>query len=346
MKQAMRIGLVSLDDPQVLQHLRALPSQPRISTFGDLYGHVGAILDERPELLLVGTDDCDRDLAGALRLLRGLLPDLPVVIVVPTAREVEYAPTCRRAGAHLLLIPLRPGALANALEQALTGSDRPSPQLFLDLARGFADEINNPLLFLIGHLQLMLTDTGAETESDQRQQIQAALDGADRIQATVERIRLLSRAADGPRDQRPIDLGAEFRNALRRQQPGRELSNLVHEPSTATFQATGDVELLSQALELFAQVGGALQDIGCQVHFVLTDVNGGVRLRMQVLGAELANWRLPSSYEPYYLNRLLGDSSHGLSLFLVQTTVHGHGGQATARRMPDGSLALDLQLPD
>ena len=35
-----------------------------------------------------------------------------------------------------------------------------------------------------------------------------------------------------------------------------------------------------------------------------------------------------------------------ISLFLVQTTVHAHGGQATARRLPDGSLALDLVLPD
>jgi hypothetical protein len=29
----------------------------------------------------------------------------------------------------------------------------------------------------------------------------------------------------------------------------------------------------------------------------------------------------------------------------VQTAVHAHGGQATARRLPDGSLAVDLLLP-
>ena len=341
----MRIGLVNLVDSQVLQALRVLPSQPQTSAFANLYDHIGSILDARPELLVVGTDDSDRDLAGALRLLRGLLPTVPVVVVAPLVREVEFAPICRRSATHLLLTPLRPGALANALELALSDSDRPAPEVFLDLARGFADEVNNPLMFLVGHLQLMMADLVAEDDGGQRDKIRAALDGADRIGNIVEHIRLLARAAEGPVAQQSTDLKAVFRAALDGQEHTEDLPAVVEEPANAEFQATADADLMQEALERFARVGIALQELGCRVHFVWTQMQGGLRLRMQVFGAELANWRLPHSYEPYYLNRLSGDSSHGLSLFLVQTTVHGHGGQATARRMPDGSLALDLQMP-
>ena len=81
------------------------------------------------------------------------------------------------------------------------------------------------------------------------------------------------------------------------------------------------------------------------MHFVLSRLQAAVRLRLQITGAGLEDWRLPRTFEPYYLNRLLRGSSQGLSLFLVQTAVHGHRGQATARRLPDASLALDLSLP-
>ena len=341
----MRIGLVNLEDAQVLQALRSLPVHPRTQSFANLYDDIGSIVEAQPDVLLVGTDHTDRDLAGALRLLRGLLPKVPVVVVAPMVREVEFAPICQRSGTHLLLTPLRPGALASALEQALGDSDRPAPEVFLDLARGFADEVNNPLMFLVGHLQLMLVDLVAEDDEDQRDKIRAALDGAERIGNIVEQIRQLARAAEGPVQQLPIDLAAMFGEALARQEHSGDRPAIVEEPPNAEFQVSGDADLLREALERFARVGLGLQDLGCQVHFLLTQMQGGIRLRMQVFGAKLANWRLPHTYEPYYLNRLSGDSSHGLSLFFAQTTVHGHGGQATARRMPDGSVVLDLQLP-
>ena len=43
--------------------------------------------------------------------------------------------------------------------------------------------------------------------------------------------------------------------------------------------------------------------------------------------------------------RLVRGQSHGLGLFLAQTVVHGHRGQATARRHRDGTLQLDFLLP-
>jgi hypothetical protein len=42
---------------------------------------------------------------------------------------------------------------------------------------------------------------------------------------------------------------------------------------------------------------------------------------------------------------VLRGQGHGLCLFLAQTIVLGHRGQATARRLGDGSLQVDFVLP-
>ncbi|MCA8966927.1 MAG: sensor histidine kinase, partial [Planctomycetes bacterium] len=59
----------------------------------------------------------------------------------------------------------------------------------------------------------------------------------------------------------------------------------------------------------------------------------------------LEQWRLPQTFEPYYPSRLLQGQSHGLGLFLVQTVVLGHRGQATARRTGRAAITIDFLLP-
>lgn len=69
------------------------------------------------------------------------------------------------------------------------------------------------------------------------------------------------------------------------------------------------------------------------------------RLRITAAGPALATWTLPASFEPYYPNRAMRGHGFGFGLFLAQSVVLGHRGQATARRRPDGSLQLDFLWP-
>ena len=71
----------------------------------------------------------------------------------------------------------------------------------------------------------------------------------------------------------------------------------------------------------------------------------GARIRIEAGGLRLGDWQLPKAFDPYSLQRVLRGTPHGLSLFLAQTVVHAHGGAATARRRPDGTVLLDLLLP-
>lgn len=344
MERPARIAVANLDDGNLCTELRAMPSRPEVRSFETLYDAVDAVVAFRPDVLFVGDSPDLDDLPGALRMLRGLLPGLATFVVVAAEREVEIAPLAQRAGARVLVWPPQPGELAGALERALTGSDRPRDEVFLDLARGFADEINNPLLFLTGHLQLLDARLGASADKDVRDQIAAAIAGAGRIQTSVERIRALSRAAAGPRRSVPVDL-RELATQATHAAPARgtPLDLNVAQPDQ-TFVVAGDPDLLQPAIEQFVQVGREIRELGLHVAIELDVTESAVRLRMQIAGKGLRDWRLPRSYEPYYLNRLLRGSSHGLALFLVQTTVHAHRGQATARRLREDLLVLDLSF--
>ncbi len=82
---------------------------------------------------------------------------------------------------------------------------------------------------------------------------------------------------------------------------------------------------------------------GCRLDLTATD--DARRLRLLARGQELANWQLPHTFEPFYPQRMMRSQSHGLGLFLAQTVVQGHHGQATVRRLNDGALQLDFVLP-
>lgn len=282
--------------------------------------------------------------AGALRLLRGLVPGLALVLVVPAERELHLQPLCQRLGAGLLLLPYGPGDVASVLEQALLGSDRPREEVFLDLARGIADEINNPLMYVTGYLQLLAASFDPQRDKDRHDQLAFALGGVKRIQAAVERVRLLARVSGGLRQVGTVDLLALVKRSVSESAGTGRLLPWVSEPEQATFTVNGDAELLDPAVAAMCRVATELQELGCNVHLLLSRLHAAVRLRLQVSGPGTASWRLPRTFEPYYLSRVLRGTSQGFGLFLAQLTALAHRGQATARRLPDGSLALDLWL--
>ncbi|MEQ1633145.1 MAG: histidine kinase dimerization/phospho-acceptor domain-containing protein, partial [Planctomycetota bacterium] len=260
-------------------------------------------------------------------------------------REVELAALRERTGASWLALPHTPLDLARAVDHALNGGDRPRTEVFLDLVHGIADEINNPLQFVLGYLQLLQLQLEGDQYQDARDHIAAALDGGQRIAGTVERLTRIERAAAGARRHERFDLRTALESALAVSAAGRPLPSIVREPAKGSFVVQGDAEILDPALHALAAAAFEFEQHGGSVHFVLTRIDHAVRLRMALRGEGFADWQLPRTWEPYYLCRVLRGSTQGLALFLVQTAIHAHRGQATARRLPDGAVAIDLELP-
>lgn len=342
MDRPVRIAVVGPVDDRLVGDLRRLPLRPEVQQCRSLTTDSEALARFQPDLLAIALPAESAEEIGALRLLHQLWPALGVLLVVTAEREVLAAPLAHRLGARLLVHPDAPGHLAAALEQALAGSDRPHADAFVDLARGLADEINNPLQFVAGHLQLLQASFGNAPERDRRDRVRAALAGIDRIQTSVERLRLLAESANGPRRREPVDLSTLLQRAPR---PSQDSRAATFAQAGAKHVVVGEPAQLAEAVEALVRFADELAQAGAVASLQLDELPGACRIRVTAHGGLLANWQLPHTFEPFYPSRALRGQSPGLGLFLAQTVVLGHRGQAQARRLPDGALQLDFVLP-
>jgi signal transduction histidine kinase len=344
MERPVRIAVVGPIDDRLPGDLRELPLRPEVRTWRSVVADAEALLRFQPDLLLAGFADAADEEAGALRMLRQLWPGLGVVVVATAASEVALAPLAARLHARLVVYPDGPGQLAAALEQARQHSDRPRADVFVDLARGIADEVNNPLMFVAGHLQLLRAGLQGDADRSRLDQLGAALAGLARVEATIDRLRALAQAAKGPRTRVPVDLGGLLAAAVAARKQGEPAAAV--EVADGPHVVRGDHEQLAPAVAAIVQFADELATAGAAVGLHLDPLGTARRLRVQARGAALAAWQLPATFEPYYPSRALRGHGSGLGLFLAQTVVLAHRGQVTASRLPDGALTVDFVLPE
>ena len=146
MDRPVRIAAVGSVDERLVGDLRQLPLQPEVRPMASLLADTELLVSFQPDLLLVQFDEKPDEEIGAVRLLQRMWPALSVAVIAKPEKEVQLAPLAARLSARLITYPDTPGQLASTLEQMLHGGDRPRPELFIDLAHGLADEINNPLI--------------------------------------------------------------------------------------------------------------------------------------------------------------------------------------------------------
>ncbi len=343
MDRPVRIAVVGSIDEKLIGELRKLPLQPEVRPVASLLDDTEVLTQFQPELLLIQLNASPDEDIGAIRLLQRLWPTIRVAIVSKSAHEIASGSIASRLSAQLIVYPNTPGHLAAALEQMLHGSDRPRPEQFVELAHGVADEINNPLMFVSGHLQLLRASLNNPTETRQRDQIAAAMNGLKRIEAAVDRLRFLSQSADGPRQTEAVDLAALVANSVSQRHHDSEAASVTMPPGPQIVQ--GDREQLSLAVAAVVEFADEMAQAVDESSLQLSATNCAQRLRVIARGQGLATWQLPNTFEPFYPQRLFRGQSHGLGLLLAQTVVQGHGGQATACRLQDGALQLDFLLP-
>lgn len=211
----------------------------------------------------------------------------------------------------------------------------------MDLARGIADEVNNPLLVASGHLQLLeaLAPAG---DASLRPAIAAVREGMDRIRAAVDRLRLLSRAAAVPQQRTALDLHGLAAAVAAETAPGMPV---LREPDAGPIRVLLDEQTARPTLTALAGLCREFRDSGALVHWIVSRFAGCARLRLRLTGPAFATWRLPATFEPWFAARALRGTTHGLALPLAQALVLAHGGEALARRLPDQAVAIDFLLP-
>jgi signal transduction histidine kinase len=342
MDRPARIAVVGQVDDRLIAQLRALPLHPEVRRWSSLCGDSEAVVQFQADVLCIAFGPDPAEEIGALRLLRNLWPSMGVVLVTDAAHELQNAPLAARLHAQLL-VPDAPGQLAAVLEQARLGGNRPRPEVFHDLARGVADEINNPLMFVAGHLQLLRGSLDPNTQAGARQQIDSVLAGVRRIQTGVDRLRLCAEAAHGPTRREQVDLAELLALAVAARSSDRAHATLTI--AEGRHVVTGDRQQLQSAVQALVQFADDLAVLGAHSHMQLDPLSTSCRLRLEASGAELASLQLPHSFEPFYPSRALRSPGLGLGLFLTQTVFLGHRGQATVQRRREGTVQFDFVLP-
>ena len=338
-----RVAIIANEPSGLIGDLAQLPCELQIREFRDLYEDVEDLRNFRPQVLFFGGDDTTDEIAGALRLLSGLLPTMALILICPPAQEVVLGSLASRSGGQILTVNYNMAQLNAAFATAIQPASKTNTENLIELARGLSDEINNPLMFVGGHVQL-LRRLMEEDGSPERilAEIRSIEDGLANMTVTMEKVRLLAMADPSPSRVEPLTITDLLRDAVDIEGGGEiELGDLDHMEKA---RIAGDAELTRVALGHLCQFTRSLQDGRGTANLEVNEDQQALKVcvTMTVEAQAIEEWMLPRSFEPYYLNRFLRGTGHGLSLFLIQAITHAHGGTAIARRHGKHGIIFEL----
>lgn len=345
MSSKVRIAVVATAEPTLQELLQALPSQPVVRAFAALIEASPAIHAFAPRVLFLDHGPQFAENLVALRILTALIPELAVVVLCDEAAALDVLKTYDFQGIRVLPRPFTTSQLQQAVAFATSGTSGSDAESYLQFVQGICDEINNPLLFSSGHLQLLESRMDQDNDRPALAQIAAIREGLQRIKGTMRKVNNMSRASQGDRMHEEFTMGTLL--ALTEEQLGAAGLSLAIDctDELRIVPMHGDLALLAGALFSLAQVGLELRDDErdeltlqvCQSHTI-------PEVRMLVEKARLQGWELPKTFEPYHLNRVLQGTTLGLNLFLVQRVCQAHGGEAIARRLSEASVEFRISL--
>lgn len=342
MTSRQRVAVVASAAPQLMEQLAQAAPDLEVRSFGDLCGDADALLRYRPACLFAGSTGAGEEL-GSLRMLMTLLPRTSFVLVCTAEHEVRVTEAAQRLDVAVLVAPCTQRQVTEMLELVSSPERRTSAEVLLDLARGLSDEINNPLMFTAGHLQLLEQGLRASSDEDALEHVQRIRDGLERITATMQKVRMMAGIAAPAASGEEVDLAPLAQAVADRHAAGdRSVAPPVLVPAAALVR--GDATLLEALVEHLCRVTANLEAEPGGGRVEIHNSGGRVALRAILDAKHLPAWQLPRSFDPYYMTRILRGTPHGLGLFLVQVIAHGHGGRAVARWSEPGELCLEVEL--
>lgn len=224
------------------------------------------------------------------------------------------------------------------------------------LVAGVGHEINNPLAFVIGNLDLALEELGALAGPSPSARMRALAEmlgearlGADRIRKIVRGLRALSREDVALQ---PVDIAAVVETSL-----SMALHELRRKASVTTDVADlppvlGDESRLTQVLvNLLVNAGQAFERHDPEANRVTVrgTLLGGDSLRLSVIdnGPGVPPELGGRVFDPFFTTKEVGQGT-GLGLAVSRGIVHALGGTLTLESVPGegASFHVDLKVAD
>jgi PAS domain S-box-containing protein len=255
------------------------------------------------------------------------------------------------AGATVLIASGRDVTERRQLRAQLLVSDRMAS--LGTLAAGIAHEINNPLAYVLGNLEVM-AETIARTDqrADQRvDQIAAAIgdatDGAQRVRKIVQGLGSFTRSEEEKRVS--LDLPDVLRAAIRlTANEVRHRAQLVYELGPAPRVVADDGRLTQVFINLIVNAAHAIPEGRSADNRITlrtrTDELGRAVIEIADTGRGMPPEVQARAFDPFYTTKDVGGGT-GLGLSICHGIISGLGGEIAIESAPDRGTVVRVVLP-
>ena len=301
---------------------------------------------------------------GALQVLRELHRDLPFIVISGAVGE-ETAIALMKAGAHDFMLKHHLARLVPAIERELREADVRAEsaalreQLLLSdrlvqlgtLAAGVAHEINNPLAYVMGNIEYSLRElcspiSARHVPKTVIEALTTALEGAQRIRATAEDLRIFSRTGDGR--PHPVDLKRVLESAIG--MAGTQIryrARLVRDFEEVPPIAANENRLGQVFLNLLINAAQAIPEGHTAEHEIrvaMRRINGHVQVEISDTGSGIPAEVRKRLFQPFVTTKPKEEGT-GLGLSICRRIVLEYHGEISARENADRGTTFSVCLP-
>lgn len=215
------------------------------------------------------------------------------------------------------------------------------------LAAGIAHEINNPLSYVIGNLQLVAETLGEAQDPDVVAAIADANDGAERVRKIVSGLRAFSRSEEEQR--LAIDLRGALEAALRlTANEVKHRARLVTELGEVPHVIGDDGRLTQVFINLLVNAAQAITAGKSDEHRItartFTDAAGRAVVEISDTGAGMTPEVLARVFDPFFTTKDVGEGT-GLGLSICHGIIEGLGGQISIDSAPGRGTTVRVTIP-
>jgi PAS domain S-box-containing protein len=222
------------------------------------------------------------------------------------------------------------------------------------LAAGVAHEINNPLTYVLSHLQTMLQDL-ARTEAvaslspvleSMRNHVREAADGADRVRNIVRDLKTFARRGEDERG--AVDVIGVLETSIKL--AAHELRNRarVRRDLRPVPQAVGDPGRLSQVfVNLLINAAQAIEEGAAErneISIATRATEEEVLVEVSDTGSGISPENLDRLFDPFFTTKSSSGGS-GLGLSICYNIVSSFGGRIEVESKPGMGSRLTVRLP-
>lgn len=215
------------------------------------------------------------------------------------------------------------------------------------LAAGIAHEINNPLTYVIGNLELVAEAVAATDDEDLAGAIADATDGAERVRKIVSGLRSFSRSEEEKRV--AIDVRSSLQAAIRL--TGNEVrhrARMVSELSEVPQVIADDGKLTQVFINLIVNAAHAIaagkSDENRITARSFTDASGRAVVEVSDTGSGMPPEVLARVFDPFFTTKNVGEGT-GLGLSICHGIIEGIGGQISIDSTPGQGTTVRVAIP-